>query len=278
MALDTEWAAASETFASPLFDALRGGLESLTAFPEVPELNELAARSPVPPLSARGRRVTFVAPGPQSKGLSVADNRYETRVQLEAAVETRRGNWHDLFNALAWLAWPQTKAALNAVHVRDLQSVVAGRRSVARDLVTLFDEGGAVLASSDAELTSLLRGFRWNELFCVRRPDVEAQMRCYIFGHALFDKARTPYKGMTARALIFPVTPDFFRQPPALQVRALDARVAGWFGDPANLASTQQLAPLPVLGFPGFCAANADPRFYDEAAVFRPGRLRMSRP
>jgi hypothetical protein len=103
-------------------------------------------------------------------------------------------------------------------------------------------------------------------------------MRCYIFGHALFDKARQAYKGMTAHALIFPVAPDFFLQAPALQIRALDAMLAGWFGNTANLDSTQRLAPLPVLGFPGFCAASTDPCYYDDTVVFRSGRLRKQRP
>jgi hypothetical protein len=39
-------------------------------------------------------------------------------------VPTRSRNWHDWFNALAWLAWPHSKAALNARHVR---AIAAGR-------------------------------------------------------------------------------------------------------------------------------------------------------
>jgi hypothetical protein len=264
-----------------LFESLRRELESLTEFPDIAALNGLAALGALPQLTADGRRLSFAAPAPSGKGLSVVDSRYEARVQREAAIETRPGNWHDMFNALVWLAWPLAKAALNAVHTHDIDEencAGTGRRSVARDIATLFDESGAVLACADPALGGLLRQFRWKELFCVRRAEVESRIRCYIFGHALFDRARQPYKGMTAHALIFPVTPDFFQQTPALQVRALDAMLAGWFGNPANLDSTQRLAPLPVLGFPGFCAASTDPRYYDDAAVFRPGRLRKQRP
>jgi hypothetical protein len=35
-------------------------------------------------------------------------------------VATRPCNRHDYFNALAWLAFPHAKAALNAIHVREL--------------------------------------------------------------------------------------------------------------------------------------------------------------
>jgi hypothetical protein len=274
---DPDWAAA---FRGPMFEALRRELESLTEFPDIAALNRLAALGSPPPRTADGRRLRFAAPSPSRKGLSVVDARYEARVQREAAIETRPGNWHDVFNALVWLAWPLAKAALSAVHAREMKEencVKPGRRSVARDVATLFDEGGAVLACADPALADLLRQFRWQELFCVRRAEVESHIRCYIFGHALFDRARQPYKGMTAHALIFPVTPDFLLQTPALQVRALDAILAGWFGNAANLDSTQRLAPLPVLGFPGFCAASTDPSYYKDAAVFRPGRLRKQR-
>ena len=40
----------------------------------------------------------------------------------------------------------------------------------------------------------------------------------------------------------------------------------------AALDSTRMLAPLPILGVPGWEAANERESFYDDAAVFRPGR------
>ena len=36
------------------------------------------------------------------------------------SVETRPGNRHDLFNALAWLAFPLSKAGLNARHAAQI--------------------------------------------------------------------------------------------------------------------------------------------------------------
>jgi hypothetical protein len=176
------------------------------------------------------------------------------------------------------MAWPRAKTALNALHMRAPDVVPApGRRGVARDVATLFDEGGAVIACSDSGLAALLREFRWKELFCGQRSCVESHLRCYVFGHALLDRARQPYKAMTAHALIFPVAREFFAQESRRQIATLDGMLADWFGDAANLDSTAKLAPVPVLGFPGFFAANADPRFYDDVTVFRPGRLRKPR-
>ena len=40
---------------------------------------------------------------------------------------------------------------------------------------------------------------------------------------------------------------------------------------PERLAAKSFL-PLPVLGVPGWWGANEDPRFYDDASVFRPPR------
>ena len=39
--------------------------------------------------------------------------------------------------------------------------------------------------------------------------------------------------------------------------------------DAAHLAS-KPFAPLPLMGVPGWCADNANPAFYADAAVFRP--------
>src|SRR6266542_4341587 len=42
---------------------------------------------------------------------------YEQRIADEGVIEFRPGSWHDFANALVWLAFPLTKAALNAVHL-----------------------------------------------------------------------------------------------------------------------------------------------------------------
>jgi hypothetical protein len=270
----TDWPVAR--FAGPLFDAVRGPLNSLSTFPDLVTLNRLARNAALQTPDVRP--LAFVTPAAIDNGMRVVDDQYESRVQRDAAIETRPDNWHDVFNALIWLAWPRAKAALNALHVRELGSATAaGRRGVARDVATLFDESGAVIACADVVLATLLKEFRWKELFCGRRDRVESHLHCYVFGHALLDRARRPYKGMTAHALIFPVTQEFFAQKSGHQIAVLDGMLADWFGDAANPDSTAKLAPLPVLGFPGFFAANADPRFYDDATVFRPGRQRKPR-
>jgi hypothetical protein len=188
-------------------------------------------------------------------------------------VQTRPGNWHDLFNALVWLAFPKIKATLNRHH-RDEISARRGeaQRGTARDVLTLFDEGGVIVACANAELARLLLAYRWKELFWVRRREVRRSMRFHVFGHAIYEKALAPHKGVTAKALIVDVDAGLCDAPVERQIAELDARAAAYFSEPRSLASTRSLAPLPILGVPGWEPANEREEYYDDASQFRPGR------
>ena len=74
-------------------------------------------------------------------------------------VQTRPDSLHDLFNALAWLAFPRTKARINAMHAAEIPRE-QGRRGRLRDLLTILDEGGAVVCAPPP-LADLVRNFRW---------------------------------------------------------------------------------------------------------------------
>ena len=102
---------------------------------------------------------------------SAADPYYEVHVHQTGCVATRPDNWHDFFNALAWLAFPQTKARINALHAAEIPRE-KGMRGRLRDLLTIFDEGGALVHCADPELIALLRAFRWKELFRENRERI----------------------------------------------------------------------------------------------------------
>jgi hypothetical protein len=274
-----DWNRAVAAFGTPFFDAVRPSLESLRAFPDAGRLNAILDALPRPLFNANGRPLRFCAAAKQHGGPAGNPHPgYEERVDAEGRIEVRPGSWHDFFNAMAWLAWPRAKAALNRVHAAEIRCTpgVAARRGAARDAATLFDEAGAVVACSDAELAGLLRGFRWKALFVARRADAESRLRCFLVGHSLLDKALSPYKGLTANALVFAVPAEFLRMPAVEQVAALDGLLAAWLADPAHLDAAAPFSPLPLLGLPGFCDGNADPAFYDDPAVFRPGRTRVA--
>src|SRR5262249_45564750 len=252
---------------APVFDSLRPLLSRLPPerFPRHDDLNALGT----PARSGSGAPIRFVAPSTASK--SAAD--YEIRIFDTGEVATRPGSWHDLFNALAWLAFPKTKAVLNRRH-RD--EVLARRgepqRGTARDVLTLFDEGGVLVACADTELSALLREFRWKGLFWERREEARRSMRFHVFGHAIYEKALEPYPGVTAKALIVAVEAAMLDAPVERQLAELDARAAAYFSGAEALASTRSLSPLPILGVPGWSPANEREAYYDDASQFRPGR------
>jgi hypothetical protein len=200
-----------------------------------------------------GKAVRFVAPA-ISKDLY-----YELQVYESGCVATRVGNLHDWFNALAWLAFPRTKARINAMHAEQIPRE-RGRRGRLRDLLTLFDEGGAIVRCDDAGLIAMLREFRWSELFWEHRSRVLSSMRVVVFGHAVLEMALEPWPGITCKAIFVPLEGD------------ADAQAAAWLARLPLDATPQELAALPVFGYPGWLAGNDRPGFYDDVRYFRPFR------
>jgi hypothetical protein len=96
-------------------------------------------------------------------------------------------------------------------------------------------------------------------------------MRFYVFGHAIYEKALEPYKGVTAKALIVDAVPELLQAPLERQLSEFDARAADYFSGAQALASTRTLSPLPILGIPGWEPANAREDYYDDPSHFRPG-------
>jgi hypothetical protein len=197
-----------------------------------------------------GRPIRFVPPGPK-------DSYYEVKVFDSGKVETRPDNLHDFFNALAWLSFPRTKARINALHAAEIPRE-GGRRGRLRDLLTIFDEGGAVVHCDDAELLALLKASSWKELFWQKRERVKAAMAIVVLGHAVLEQSLKPWPGITCKAILAPAGVD----PDAAALNRFDRIAPG--------ASPRDLAPLPVFGFPGWLPQ--DEAFYDDARYFRPLR------
>ena len=82
-----------------------------------------------------------------------------------------------------------------------------------------------------------------------------------------YEKAVASYD----EALTNPEIADFVK---ASENAALSSMLDAWLAQdltPDRL-SAKPFSPLPILGVPGWWAANADPLFYDDADVFRPVR------
>ena len=223
----------------PIFDSVRkwtDRLEDLT----LEKLNLLAEKEQI--RTETGKPVRFVLP-------SRSDAYYEVHLFETGQVQTRPGNRHDLFNALVWLAFPRTKARINALHAAEIPRE-NGRRGRLRDMLTIFDEGGAIV-SCTREIESLVRDGRWLELFLKHHRE----FRITVLGHAVLEQALEPYPGITCKVL-------FAR--PGTDLDALAADCLARKGK-----TPKDLAALPVFGYPGWFPGSGKPDFYDDRRYFR---------
>ncbi len=258
----------------PCFAPLYQGISSLDTdgFPTLQDCNAmLASHQPITVHS--GQTLSFVA---QEYGKLPFEAQYEPRCYLKGEVPTRENNWHDLLNALVWIAFPKAKAAINLRHYQALtegdHTGMRSQRGAVRDTNTLLDESGVIVACADSELATLLRNFQWKELFWRRRADVQASMGFYLFGHGLYEKALRPYTGMTGQGLLLPVAQEFFSWPQEQQSAHLDALLADYLLAKEHCRTTRELTPVPLLGVPGWTAENENAAYYDNVDYFRPGR------
>ena len=201
-----------------------------------------------------GQPVRFVPP-------AAKDLYYEVRVFETGRVETRPDSLHDYFNALAWLAFPRTKARINAMHAAEIPRE-GGRRGRLRDLLTIFDEGGAILQCDDPMLVSLLAEGRWMELFWENRDRARAALRVLVIGHAVLEKAHEPWPGITCKTIVVSAGSD------------ADAAAQAWLGALEPGATPRDMSPLPIYGLPGWYPGQSA-EFYGDARYFRPWETRV---
>ena len=264
-----DWQRARLQFVTAPFDSCREPLGRLiddAEWPGIARLNECAARI----ANFRGQPIRFVA-----NELTNAATHYETRIAESGEIATRE-NSHDFFNAMSWLAFPKAKSAISEMHARLLSArgeKEIRERSIPRDVLTLFDEGGIVVTSRDESLLEHIRRFEWKKLFVERRAEVLTDMKFFLFGHSMLEKALDPYVGVTAKAILFLVDDAFLAANHAAQMRHIDVRTAAWLMAETNLSSSKNFAPLPWLGMPGWWKENESPAFYDDAQYFRSGRI-----
>jgi hypothetical protein len=265
------WCDAQTRFGARCYDAIRDNLTVFNgeAWPTLAALNACSQHHSL--VNYRGHPIRFVAPADDES----ASMHYEKRIAETGEIATRE-NWHDFFNAMQWLTFPKSKAAISEMHTRLTAAQVDGVkiRSIPRDVLTLFDEGGVIVASADESLLTHIRNFEWKKLFVERRAEAGKNINFYLAGHSVLEKMLDPFVGVTAKALLLKVDDNFFAQSHDAQLREIDSRAAAWLMNESSLASTRNLHPLPTLGIPGWFAANESPCFYDDAHYFRSGYSR----
>jgi hypothetical protein len=253
-----DWSRAWYAAVAESGSALRGDVDLHT------QLNRLLTSAERPRVASR-KAILFV-PGNDAP----LDISYETHIHSTGRIPTRT-NLHDTFNALSWLAFPKLKAQLNAMQAHAIaRDGVGPTRGRLRDVATLLDENGVLLACSSETVAVRLRRFDWRALFVEHRAELTDHAEPWIAGHALMEKLHRPYKAITGHTLIVPVESSYFGLAKDARMQMVDDMAAAWLA--AMPLAAADLSPLPVLGVPGWWPGNAQSDFYDDAEVFRPGR------
>jgi hypothetical protein len=219
-----------------------------------------------------GKSLRFVE---QDAGLLEDGLHYEERIHARGEIATRARNWHDLFNAAVWCAWPGLKAALNFRQAADVARVGPAERTRAQCALTHFDEAGAIVLLRDPALLVHWDAHDWRALFCDQRDAwQDGRADVVVIGHALLEHALAPAPVHTAKCVVvLDASPTPF--PGSDRARAVQC-VADAVAQGIALTDPQELRPLPLSGIPGWHPRTSDPAFYTEADCFRPlraGRL-----
>ena len=275
--LNQKWDADFVSF-SPIFEPLKLWANNFSQFKDGwPGLNDYQAilsALPEPILTQSGEALKIVQQDGKPGHFS---EHYAPRIYLSGEIQTRTENWHDFFQFLTWFMFPKTKAIINAIHIPAAQVRIAnntdlGRRSPIENMLSLFDEGGAVILCSDDSMLQLIRDFKWKELFWQRRDELQSKLKLVTFGHALYEKGLSPYVGMTANCILLSAGENILQQTNQQQLNFIDSKLAALLSKGEPYKKPKDLSPFPLLGLPGWDKNNEMESYYDNTDYFRSGR------
>jgi hypothetical protein len=237
---------------------------------DFPGCDQINALLPVEIVSGGGHPIRFVHSG------QLEDEPYERRIYSSGRVSTRPDNWHDLFNALVWMRYPRIKAAMNKLHYDAWSEQKSGSRGPLRDALTLFDECGVIVFSRQMPELSAFAKRRWLDAF--KADNFNTKVQLSLCGHAMLEKYLSPYKAMTAKALLIHIEPGFSELNRTETLNFLDGEIAKRMLTGELLTKPADLTPLPLAGVPGWWPETGqdDEAFYDDPQVFRPAPINFT--
>lgn len=262
---------------SELFNPIIPSLHQLKyhndRWPQLWEYQSLLDSYSKPIVNAQKKPIKFVN---QSTHCHSFHEQYEPRIFLTGEVQTRLNNWHDFFQVLVWHSFPKTKIMLNALHyhastTRLKENSKNKQRTTLENFLTLFDECGVIVVSRKKNLLELIENFQWGELFWENRKEFGSSIECFTFGHAMYEKALSPYIGMTANALLISVNEEFFNLNYENKLLNIDDIIIKKLNE-ENPLSPKTLNPFPILGVPNWYEKNNSLDFYLNEKYFRKGR------
>lgn len=207
------------------------------------------------------------------------DGRYYEQVIFEDhAIPTRRESWHDFFNGIIWLQFPQTKTYLNRLHISEINTHGLDPRTKARNHITHFDECGIVLFITGtrlfAKLNLLFDTQQWTTIFCELKEKWHTSILPVVFGHANLEMLLTPFVGLTGKVLLIQIDEKHATQGlmSLLGSRLLDTLLVQHIQTNQTLFANKPFYPLPILGIPHWHYGEQDPAFYANERYFMPKR------
>jgi hypothetical protein len=196
--------------AAPAFRATRAVLGPLLAAGCWPTLSELSQLTDMRCEQDQGV--------PRRRGERLRADLYDARIAQRGVLPTRPNNWHDLFNAVTWAAFPYAKRALHARQYRRLCERVPerferlpGERTTEQSALTQVDEGGLLIALPEPRFSQAaeLLTERLQQLSLARTPLTQAHLAplgasARIFGHALHEHLALGARVPRAAVLLLP--------------------------------------------------------------------------
>lgn len=179
----------------------------------------------------------------------VLEKLYDGRITRLGEVPTRERDWHDFFNALCFMTFPRAKRVLHrrqygllSRRITPGSSRLPSTRTSEQDALTLFDEGGAVIAAEADAYQQLVAADDATRYDVLARARDAGQARVIPFGHALFEHLveglRCP--GGSTRVVCVPDA----SVPDRELVAVVDALVAASLEDPGQFLEPRESAHL----------------------------------
>lgn len=174
---------------------------------------------------------------------------YDARIATRAEVPTRERDWHDLFNVLCFATFPLVKHALHARQYAALRrrvepgaATLPGSRTREQDALTLFDEGGVIVAASPRWAAQLVAAGDGLGAALALAP-VDAELAVIAVGHALYEHLVEGLMMPGARAMVCALEGTWPRDDAAV-VAAADRAFARVVADEARFASPREQVHL----------------------------------
>lgn len=196
---------------------------------------------------------------------------YEQRIGERGLIAMRRDSLHDLYGALMWLQWPQSKWAIHQGQMAGIRAVGPKQRTRHQQALTHIDEAGSVVITEDRSLIKTLQAHDWSALLLERRAEW-SRAQVWVIGHALFELRQTRPHDLQASKVIPVLAADsaWRNLDAGARLASLDTCIAEGIAQGRAAGDPKDQSTLPLAAVPSWEPRSADPEFIASAPCFRP--------